>query len=95
MKTIIRIGYQDYLLPASANVNLLLKTLGDAVELESKLESKFLDAQQIYFPCKDHREIEVRVVRDSQVLDGKQKLLKEKAGPDANGDHIESTEDQP
>ena len=91
MKTIIRIGYRDYLLPASANVNLLLKTLGDAVELEVK----FIDAQQIYFPCKDHREIEVRVVRDSQVLDGKQKLLKEKAGPDANGDHIESTEDQP
>jgi len=83
-KTILTIGYREYLLPASANVNVLLKALAGCVELESR----FHDGQQFYFPSKKSITIKIETVDARQVIEGKQIMIPEKCGPEAMGEMV-------
>ena len=88
MKTILKIGYRKYLLPKGADFGKLLKSLGEAMPVESKWEKD----REVYFPdARENRgEIEITMVPDQNVLVTRRKLLAEKSGPEANGEDITS-----
>jgi hypothetical protein len=75
MKTVLEIGYNKYLLPASANVNQLIKILGEAKEL--RYEGR---GNQDHWTVQEPPEVKVSVVKDSQIIYPKKpKLIAEKS----------------
>lgn len=68
MKTILTIGYNDYILPNSVNVNTLLQSLSKAIPTEKK----FHDGNYYYIPGKERSS-------DLQVSMVKRKLIPEKS----------------
>ena len=83
MKTILSIGHNHYLLPASVNVNTLLKTLSGA----RSLERDWNPVQRDTYKIENEIEIEIKIVKDEQVKPPKKaKQIPEKSGPEASGD---------
>lgn len=81
MKTILTIGYNHFVLPASVNVNAILAALQKAQRVESKLHKNRI----IYIRDDGDPRIEVKLVDDDMVLDSKKlKQLPERASPDAH-----------
>ena len=80
MKTILTIGYHHYELPASANVNLILKALSGAVEMEKNWH----EGNYYYTPAKDPGALQVKLVDNKFVIDGKRKIIPEHSGPEAD-----------
>ena len=83
MKTILRIGYAFFVLPASANVNAIIGVLNKA----TPVELHYSGSQKIYTPAseRDQSRVSIEMVDDEQVIDPKSKKTKaipEKAGPD-------------
>ncbi len=81
MKTILRFGYREYLLPDSVNINTLLKSLEKAVELDTRK----VGGNYLYVPQKESPELQIHIVDDSKFLDAKKvKQIPETASPDAH-----------
>ncbi len=83
MRTILTLGYEDYLLPAKANANQLIASLAGAV----KLRRKYHDSAEVWLPDGDAK-ITIAIVKDDSILDTKRKRLPEKSGPEAHGEDI-------
>lgn len=80
MKTILSIGYNHYLVPASVNINHVLAALQKCTMLEHKYERG-----GYYLPKDEEPRIEVKLVQDQTVRDRpKRKALPEVASPDAH-----------
>jgi hypothetical protein len=77
-RTILCLGHRHYLLPASANINLLLKAFSGAVELDDQ----YHDGEYFYRPLKQVK-IEIKFVDPRFVLDGKRKMIPERCGPES------------
>lgn len=76
MKHILTIGYERFALPASANVNAILKALASA----KKVKPRFHSGHE-YFEEEGSAEISVRLVDDSFVVDPKKRArIPEKTG---------------
>jgi hypothetical protein len=81
MKTLLTIGYEHFILPASVNVNGLLAALQKA----QPVDDKWVDNQKVYIRKDCEVTIEVKLVQDSCFIDSKKlKALPENASPDAH-----------
>ena len=86
MKTILTIGHAHYVLPASANVNVIMKALSGAVQVDDRWN----DGETFYHPMDRSVRVKAELVQDRFVIDRKKlKRLPQHAGPDANGSAIE------
>ncbi|HWD19108.1 MAG TPA: hypothetical protein VHB20_07500 [Verrucomicrobiae bacterium] len=86
MKTILKIGYEEFVLSPKTNVNTLLEALSAA----KRVYSRYHGDKRFYTPHQDgtNPEVSIVVVPDEQVLDGKRKLIPQTAGPDAHGEMV-------
>lgn len=83
MKTILTIGYSDFVLPASVNVNALLGALQKAEAVEHRYSSE--SNRHIYYRRDRDVEIAVKLVPDGDVRSSKElKAIAEHASPDAH-----------
>jgi hypothetical protein len=67
MKTLLTIGYEHFILPASVNVNALLAALQKA----QPVDDKWVDNQKVYIRKDREVTIEIKLVQDSCVIDSK------------------------
>ena len=82
MKTLLTIGHNHFILPDSANVNVLLKALSSAKEVDDNWTG---NTYQYVLTDKAPR-IEVKMINEKHIIDPKKnrKAIPEKAGPDAH-----------
>jgi hypothetical protein len=81
MKTVLTIGYTQFLLPSSVNVNALLGALQKAVPVEER----YVDGRHVYYRRDRDTEVSVKLVADADIRDSKKlKALPEHASPDAH-----------
>lgn len=86
MPTIISLGYREYLLNESVNVNVLIKALEGARVVE-KHRPQHLDHYE--YTVGEHPEISIDIVRKEQIRPPKKPLgIPAKASPDAHGTNI-------
>lgn len=82
MKTILEIGHQYFLLPASANINAIIAVLGKATALAWITSAAGEDR---YKPSGTAPRIQIKMVADNQVIDPiKPKQIAAEASPDAH-----------
>ena len=82
MKTILTIGYQNFLLADGTNVNTILKALAGAKKVDRRYEHR----RNFYKIEPDPVEVSVEMVQPAQVIPAKvPKAIAEQASPDAHG----------
>lgn len=85
MKTIIKIGHDHYLVPSSANLNTLLKTLGEMKELRWNYREHGKSIYTIEGPVR----VEAIIARDAEVAEKpKPKAIPAHASADCHGSDI-------
>lgn len=76
MKQLLKLGYQWYVLPDSANLNRLMKELGDAREVEHH----WVDHKEFY-SVGAPAEVELKMVHDAKIIEPtKRKRIPETTG---------------
>jgi hypothetical protein len=82
-KIILKFGHRSYILPASVNVNTLIKSLSGAMEADDN----YHDGDYYYTPTEAVK-IEIILVDAKFVIDPKRKRIPEKAGPECMGEMV-------
>jgi hypothetical protein len=79
MKQILTIGHQHFVLPATANLNLLLKTLSSAREVEKRWHESTTYWDLLTRECA----FKVELVKDSAVIDpaSRKRIPEQTGGP--------------
>jgi hypothetical protein len=81
LKTILTIGHEHFLLPASANINAVLAILAKAQPLRREWKA----SGEVYYPEATPMRVSVEIVPDSHIIDTKKlKAIPEHASPDAH-----------
>lgn len=81
MKAILTINHDHFILPDSANVNLILKTLSACVEVRPNYE-----VNELFQVQADAVRVSVKMVDAKRIIPLRTpKAIAQKAGPDANG----------
>jgi hypothetical protein len=82
MKTLLTIGYNHFILPASVNVNAILAALQKAQPVRKEYKAD----HHVYYPETGRgAEISIELIKDSHVHETKKlKAIPEHASPDAH-----------
>lgn len=82
MKTILKIGYSNFLLPAKTNVHTLLQMLSGAVEVGTQYIERAGDTAPHYVYVRgEPMRLELVVARDEHIIDPtKSRRIPEKTG---------------
>lgn len=81
MKTILTIGYEHFVLPASVNLNVVLQALSKAQPVQDRWNGH----KDLYVRQDREVKISIKMVPDDAVIDSKKlKQIAEKASPDAH-----------
>lgn len=83
MRAILKINYQEYVLPAKTNVQSLLEALANSIPVEKKYTN---DRGDFYVRDEDLRQLLVEMVPDGIISQLDRKQIPAKASPDCHGD---------